>query len=505
MSVLDPARVQALAERLIALPSVSPDVVAETRCAAAIQAALPRGVTNGVWPTADGRPVVWALLEGGSTRTVVVLAHYDTVGVEDFERLDPSGAALAFDPRGLRERWLALDPTRLPDAVRRDLDQERRAPGTWLFGRGALDMKSGLADGLAALEALAQDRSRLPGSVLFLACPDEENQSAGMLRAVPELAALAQRLDLRGALNLDFVERPVAYQGVVGKCLVGFYVLGQPTHVGSPFGGVDAAQWAAAIVDRITTSPTLTAEIGGGRPPVVLRLRDAKPRYDVQTALEAEVEVNFALFDAPLSRLSAALRAEVRAAVADVTARMRRLAKNAPELAASDTEVLTYPELAARVTGAESAPTTADPRAASWQRIRAAARAASLMGPAVVIALLPPYYPPSPPRGDRLGARLAPWLASQGVPMEPFYRHISDASYLAWRGAPSNELRAWLPAWEHEYRLPVENCAALDLEVVTLGPWGRDAHGPFERVERRFAFEVLPARVAKAAIEAVRE
>jgi len=38
---------------------------------------------------------------------------------------------------------------------------------------------------------------------------------------------------------------------------------------------------------------------------------------------------------------------------------------------------------------------------------------------------------------------------------------------------------------------------------VTLGPWGRDAHGLFERVHAPYAFEKLPrliAEVAKAAL-----
>jgi arginine utilization protein RocB len=146
----------------------------------------------------------------------------------------------------------------------------------------------------------------------------------------------------------------------------------------------------------------------------------------------------------------------------------------------------------------------ADPRAASWARIRDAAARAALVGPAVVIALLPPYYPQSPPRTGGFGDRLRPWLESQGIGLEPYYRYISDASYLAWRGDSPEDLNALLPGWGREYRLPVSDCAALDLDVVTLGPWGRDAHGLFERVERRFAFEILPQRIVGAVHEAVR-
>src|SRR5689334_6779915 len=199
MTPIDPTRVRALAERLIALESVSPDPAGERRCAAAIRAELPRGLERGEWRTADGRPVIWALLEGGSRQTVILIGHYDTVGFDEYEALgDPAGASVALRPGELRTRLLALDPESLSATVRGDLDQERRDPGSWLFGRGALDMKAGLAAGIAVLESLHQDRAALEGSVLFVACPDEENQSAGMVRAVQEIAALADRLEFQG-------------------------------------------------------------------------------------------------------------------------------------------------------------------------------------------------------------------------------------------------------------------------------------------------------------------
>jgi len=504
MSMMDPRRTQALAERLIAIPSVSPDRSAEGRCAAAIRDALPAGLEQGEWLTEDGRPVLWAILRGRSPRTLLLLTHYDTVGIDEYGALT-AGADVAFRPEALRERFLGLDPRSLPRAVRDDLDHERREPGTWLFGRGALDMKSGIAAGIAAIERLAADRAALEGSVLFLSCPDEENQSAGMLRAVSEIAALRARHELVGALNLDYVERPIAYDGVVGKRLVGLYVIGRPTHVGNPFAGTDAAQLAAAIVDRLTTSLALTETVAGGAPPVALRLRDVKPRYDVQTALEAEVELNVLAFERPLREVIEILSHEVSAAIEDVTGRMSRLAETLR--ASSDVgvpQVLTYDEVLRRAQGMSAEHGDADPRAASWARIRDAAARAALVGPAVVIALLPPYYPQSPPRTGGFGDRLRPWLESQGIGLEPYYRYISDASYLAWRGDSPEDLNALLPGWGREYRLPVSDCAALDLDVVTLGPWGRDAHGLFERVERRFAFEILPQRIVGAVHEAVR-
>ena len=165
----DPARAREIAHRLIRAPSVSPDVAAETRCARVLAGFLPLGLVAGEWLTRDGRPAIWALLRGRSPRTVVMLGHYDTVDVAEYAALGDSGVAC--DPEELLARfraWMRDAGSELPARVRADLEEEERHPGTWLFGRGALDMKSGLAAGIAALEALASG-APIDGCVLFVA------------------------------------------------------------------------------------------------------------------------------------------------------------------------------------------------------------------------------------------------------------------------------------------------------------------------------------------------
>ena len=167
---IDPAHVRAIAERLVACRSASPDVVAETRCARLLAEFLP-DVPRGEWPTADGRPVVWAHRRGRSRRSVVVLGHYDTVGVAEFESLGSSND-LAFDCAALRRRLVeraAQEPDAFGPSALADLNREARHPGTWMFGRGALDMKSGLAAGVAVLQALA--RAPAPPSAACCSSP----------------------------------------------------------------------------------------------------------------------------------------------------------------------------------------------------------------------------------------------------------------------------------------------------------------------------------------------
>jgi arginine utilization protein RocB len=119
--------------------------------------------------------------------------------------------------------------------------------------------------------------------------------------------------------------------------------------------------------------------------------------------------------------------------------------------------------------------------------------------------LLPPFYPHAAP-GDGPLSRAARAVAmEEGIALRSFYPFISDASYVAWRCEGTKEIGRYFPALGREYALPVEASRALDLEVVNLGPWGRNAHGLFERVHAPYAFERLPKLIARTVEKALEE
>ena len=97
---------------------------------------------------------VFAFLRGESKRTLVLLGHFDTVDTQDYGSLEP----WALDPAALAERQeelLALVPE-----LRANLEAY---PGDWMFGRGSIDMKSGVAaniavNGAASLKRRVQQR-----------------------------------------------------------------------------------------------------------------------------------------------------------------------------------------------------------------------------------------------------------------------------------------------------------------------------------------------------------
>ena len=89
-------------------------------------------------PVADdslGRSAVCALLKGmgDSSKTVILLSHYDVVGIEDYGLL----ADCAWQPQELERRLQSIS---LPDEAARDLES-----GDYLSGRGVMDMKFGIA------------------------------------------------------------------------------------------------------------------------------------------------------------------------------------------------------------------------------------------------------------------------------------------------------------------------------------------------------------------------
>ncbi|MHB8598506.1 MAG: M20/M25/M40 family metallo-hydrolase [Ktedonobacteraceae bacterium] len=250
---------------------------------------------------------VYAFLRGESKRTIVLLGHFDTVDTQDYGPLEP----WALDPEALAERQGAL--LTLAPELRADLEAY---PGDWMFGRGSIDMKSGVAANIAVMRHLAEKArtTTLPISIVMLATPDEENESAGILQAVRFLLRLRQQHDLTylGAINTDYTTAlypndPHRYvnSGTVGKLLPSFLIVGKEAHVGEPFLGVDANLLAAELIRDLSMNDTLCdvvpASSGTGStqvtpPPVTLRASDLKAHYDVQLPFAAYFYLNVLTF-----------------------------------------------------------------------------------------------------------------------------------------------------------------------------------------------------------------
>lgn len=176
-------------------------------------------------PTGDGRHFVTALVKKEGVRdTIILVSHFDVVDVEDYGDWQKH----AFDPQTLTQLFHSRMAD-MPEAVRHDL-----LTGNWLFGRGTMDMKCGLALHMSMLEQA--DAGAFDGNILLLTVPDEEVNSVGMRAAVPALLDIAAEFDLnyRAVLNSEpmFTRFPgdqnkYVYTGSIGKVLPGFLCYGK--------------------------------------------------------------------------------------------------------------------------------------------------------------------------------------------------------------------------------------------------------------------------------------
>ena len=138
----------ALISRLVAIDSVNPSLVAggagETEIAGFIAAwAHEAGLEADLLEETAGRPSVLVRARGtGGGRTLLLCGHIDTVNVEGMT-----------DPHA------------------------RRVDGDRLYGRGAYDMKAGVAAALLAAREAA--RLGLAGDLVVAAVADEEHASLG--------------------------------------------------------------------------------------------------------------------------------------------------------------------------------------------------------------------------------------------------------------------------------------------------------------------------------------
>ena len=531
-------RVRDLSLLMTRWPSVtgSPDEAAFSGRLRALLAGLPpfRRHPDRLFAVAShGEPMtesVAALVRGSGRRTVVLAGHFDTVSIANYGSLAP----LACDPEPLREVLLAelRGRSRNPAEAQALADLES---GDFIPGRGLLDMKSGLAAGIAVLERFA-GLDDAEGNLLFVATPDEENRSRGMRSLRDALPEIARRfdLDIVGGINLDSSsclrdgeEGRAVYLGSIGKFAPFAFVVGRPTHAGYPFDGVSAHRIGAEIVRAMDTVPELADEAFGEHapPPVCLEARDLRDGYDVTTPDRVWLSFNWLTHSRSAAELLSEFRAVVTGALNAALATQDAHAARYRGAQKRKTEgtVLAYADLLERVRerGGEAAlgrlrqldeavSGGGDPLKASRKIVAAAATEAGIEGPAVIVGFSSLHYPlvhldRDGEAGRRMRDRLAGVMADvaarhgTGIRFKQIFAGISDMSFLGHRPATGETalLAANTPSAAFTDRAPD---GLLAFPSVNIGPWGRDYHQKWERVHAPYTFGVLPDLVFEAAL-----
>ncbi len=537
MKTPDSARILEILKQLCAIASVSGRAEQENRCAQYIADFLNRLIPESegrlsarLVPCegdALGRNAVIALLRASraTDKTIILTGHFDVVDTAVCGELREQ----AFNPDAYTE---SLKGFAISQEAKKDLES-----GNWLFGRGTMDMKAGLALFLASMEQWIRDRD-LAVNIIFWAVPDEEANSAGMIGSLRAFSDLCRSEHLKCVAALtgepcfwtsetEMTEavRPY-YLGTTGKLMPFFYALGKPAHVGNYFEGLNAALMLSEIVTEAETDIKLFEGEGLDllAPPTCLYMQVRRESYSVTlpeaavayfNVLTARKDVEDIMRWACLTAASGA--AKTRRRIEE--ARLFALTKGADYPDCPQVNILQY-KLLRKMAAAKckerfeeelagfwkSVPSDIDAREAAIKECEWLISKANPPRPAIIVGLLPPYYPARVNRSAseeerELRSRMeevvaqAKEMSSDGaVRMHEVFGGISDLSFLGFKTLNEQALRAApnMAGWGRVFHLPTDIDFSEEIPVANMGPAGRDAHQMTERLELDYSLNIAP-------------
>ncbi|PHK49568.1 M20/M25/M40 family metallo-hydrolase [Staphylococcus edaphicus] len=462
--------------------------------------------------TEDGKEAVIAFYKAPtSSSTIVLISHFDTVGVDDYGSLSED----AFDPDALK-RHFTQNSSYLSADAKEDLQDD-----TYLFGRGVMDMKAGLMLHLSLLELASKEAWNI--NLILVSVPDEEVNSTGMRKAVETIATLKKdyQLDIKLHLNSEPTfqqasadEQHYIYTGSIGKVMPGVLCYGQETHVGNPLDGLSANFMMSYINKAIEYNHLFneTFENETTPLPVSLMMRDIKQTYDVQTPFRTMGLYNMFLFKQK--------PADLYRQFIDVVIRAIEHCENdwLSILESEDIEfetkinVLTFEQLkeyaikqhGEQFINNEIQQVIKSTRQLFMQSINVTDRLMQIcrnITPAVVTYFATPYYPAvNVSYNDQIEETIE--LVTEAL-YEQFQRKsirvhyfngISDSSYLNFAGDMSQMItyEKNAPNFNETYIIPFEAIKEISAPTLLCGPIGKDAHKVSERLHKQSAFEELP-------------
>ena len=477
-----------------------------------------------------GRCNIFALVEGerASGQTVLYHAHIDTVAVEDFGLL--KDRAFSTEDMEAYFREYGEDPV---------LQAEARS-GEWMFGRGAVDMKSGAAVHIANVLYFTEHRDQLNGNILLLCNGDEESEHHGIIGALAELNRLQNErgLEFISAINTDFITplydgdtNRYIYTGAAGKMLPCFHIYGREVHVGDTLSGIEPNFIAAKITERIHNRYDLAEQIPGEMilPPTCLQQRDTKELYTVQTAISSHVYFNYFVYEETPEIILEKLLNEAKAACLEAEQYLKKQYEEylkvtgLPSRSLSwNIEVVTYKEyvenLAAQGIDVQSIiervleeEQNSDLRDRSFEIVSALQDADPHKKARVILFVAPPFLPHNFLKPDDTHAASVQQTVEsvlhevslrtgEQFELKKFFPYLADGSFLSLHETESElvPLTKNLPAWGSMYSIPFHEIQKLNIPSVNMGVYGKDGHKWTERVYKPYSFGVLPELIRKA-------
>ena len=460
-----------------------------------------------------------------SNETIILHGHHDTVGIDDYGSIKE----YAFDCDALPEKIKSItsDPEVLADIE----------SGEWMFGRGSSDMKSGDAVNMVLMRSFTEHLDQFDGNLIFMTNPVEENQHTGIIESLNVLEELKAKYGLtyKMAMNTDFISPAFPgdtahyfHAGAVGKILPCFYIIGKPTHSGQGFEGFSASMVAAEITRNIDMRAEFSDVYNGefAMPPTVLKMRDLKPSYDVQTAFSALVYFNYFIHNMEMDEIFARLRKVAEDALNTVDTYTDEQNKVYCKMTGADyykreyqLKVMEYSELYEKAKALKT-DVDEDIRAITKQSLEEnldrrelclkiveylANNILSINTPTVILFLAPPYCPRNtlkreiPEEGALLDSvvdllnQLGQEMGEE-LKMMQFFPVLTDSSYLKLDDTDTSikTLVDNFPDMKGHYDVPLDQIKRLNIPAFNFGCHGKDAHKWTERVHKEYSFGKLP-------------
>ncbi|MGO1387663.1 MAG: M20/M25/M40 family metallo-hydrolase [Staphylococcus equorum] len=478
--------------------------------------------------TEDDKEAVVAFYQANtSAKTIVLISHYDTVGVEDYGNFHCN----AFNPDELKSLFSQNHHYLNAEAIE-DLNND-----TYLFGRGTMDMKAGLMLHLSLIELASVEAWDI--NLILVTVPDEEVNSSGIRKAVEAIAQLKQQyhLDIQLHLNSEPTfqqagadEKHYIYSGSIGKIMPGVLCYGKETHVGNPLDGLSSNFMMSYITQEIEYNNAFREvfENDATPVPVSLHMRDYKLAYDVQTPFRTIGLFNVFLFkNKPADVFRQFIDSVIHATERCESDWLAILEEQEKEF---DTKinVLTYEQLkryAIKQHGEAYITMQIDKAIQETDELhlQSVNVADKLMqtckdiAPAVVTFFATPYYPAVNSSYDKriestvelVRRTLRDQFQRQSERVH-YFNGISDSSYLNFDG-DMEQIAAYeknTPNFNKTYQLPFEVIKAISAPILLCGPIGKDAHKVSERLHKKSAFEELPVvleQIINSYIESAKE
>ncbi len=476
-----------------------------------------------------------------SKRTLLLTGHHDVVDATVYGEL----SELAFDPMGYTAKKALQE---LAPDVRCDMDS-----GNYLFGRGTMDMKAGLAMHMAYLAQRARHKKDMADqhgltprplniNLLFLSVPDEEADSVGMRGVLPSLVGFIEQHNLE--LVAAFTGEPAFwssgpnpartyYTGTTGKIMPVFYCLGLEAHVGYAFDGINASSLAAQVALLMEGNTDFMESHGNDAlcPPVCLHLADRPRPYSVTLAERAAAYFNVLTTTRTPDEMLHACSDVAKKAMTLCLDRWKKAGAAYGQATGQKNPVPSWPvhvityssvyEMAVKELGAEvvekrlsehlqTLPKNSDQREQSLALMDCLISLAHLKGPAIIVGFVPPYYPPRintrASAAERTLLNIMQTITAKAdascgqVKLVECFGGITDLSFLGFQGEAKalHSLAKNMPGWGFVYDLPMESLMQLDVPIANMGPSGKDAHKDVERLELDYSFELAPRLLDEA-------